>query len=73
MSLPPSQILDCKIGDIIEWQPHSDFVGKPFFAVIIGEKHSRGCDRWLVLPLGKSQHKEPYFVKKIATVWKKVT
>ena len=73
MSIPPSQILNCEIGDIIEWQPHSDLIGKPFLAVIVGEGYSRGHDRWRVLPLGRSKFTEPYLVKKIATVWKKVT
>ena len=65
-------ILNCEIGDIIEWQPFDGIVGKPFLAVIIGEEHSRGHDRWLVLPLGMSIRKTPYLTKKIATVWKKV-
>jgi len=65
-------ILNCKIGDIIEWQPFDSMLGKPFFAVIIGEDYRRGHDRWLVLPLGRSKHKEPYLTKKIATVWRKV-
>ena len=65
-------ILNCEIGDIIEWQPFDSMVGKPFLAVIIGEEYSRGHDRWLVLPLGMSIRKTPYLTKKIATVWKKV-
>ena len=65
-------ILNCKIGDIIEWQPFDSMLGKPFLAIIIGEEHRRGHDRWLVLPLGRSKHKEPYLTKKMATVWKKV-
>ena len=65
-------ILNCKIGDIIEWQPFDEMLGSPFFAVIIGEDYRRGHERWLVLPLGRSECKEPYLVKKIGTVWKKV-
>ncbi len=65
-------ILNCKIGDIIEYQPFDEMVGLPFLAIIIGEDYRRGHDRWLVLPLGRSTYKEPYLTKKIATVWKKV-
>ena len=65
-------ILNCEIGDIIEWQPFDGMLGKPFLAVIIGEDYRRGHERWLVLPLGMSVRKEPYLTKKIASVWKKV-
>jgi len=67
-------ILNCKIGDIIEWCPCYSIVGNPFLAIIIGEDYSRGHERWLVQPLG-DQHparRKPYLTKKIATVWKKV-
>jgi len=65
-------ILNCRIGDIIEWQPRQG-IGKPFLAVIIGETFSRRHERWRVLPIGKSMRKEPYLTKKIATVWRKVS
>ena len=65
-------ILNCKIGDIIEWHPFNDMLGKPFLAIIIGEEYRRGHERWRVLPLGRSKFTEPYTTKKIATVWKKV-
>ena len=64
-------ILNCEIGDIIEYQPFAGLVGKPFLAVIVGEGHRRGHDRWLIQPLGDPRRK-PYLTKKIATVWKKV-
>ena len=63
-------ILNCEIGDIIEYQPFDEMVGLPFLAIIIGEDYRRGHDRWLVLPLGRCT--EPYLTKKIATVWRKV-
>jgi hypothetical protein len=47
-------ILNCEIGDIIEYQPFDEMVGLPFLAIIIGEDYRRGHDRWLVLPLGRS-------------------
>ena len=64
-------ILNCKIGDVIEYnQPL--IAHRTVLALIIDERHRRGHDRWLIQPLtGKGR--KPYFIKKIATVWKKVT
>ena len=68
MSIPASQILDCEIGDVIEW---TGDIGKTYFALIIGQKYYKNHDRWLVQPL--QEGRDSLYIKKIATVWKKVT
>ena len=70
MSIPPPKILNCKVGDVIQY--HSPMTTSyTVLALIIGEAHRRGYDRWIIQPLGNSDRK-PYMVKKRATVWKKV-
>ena len=64
-------ILNCEIGDVIEYHKRWE-KGETVLAMIIGEGHRRGHDRWLVQPL-TGMGRKPYFIKKIATVWKKVT
>ncbi len=64
-------ILNCEIGDVIEYHKRWE-KGKTVLALIIDERHRRGHDRWLIQPLGDPR-REPYMIKKIATVWKKVT
>ncbi len=65
-------ILNCKIGDVIEYDSQLGFDRLSLLAMIVGDGHRRGHDRWLIQPLGDPRRK-PYMIKKIATVWKKVT
>ncbi len=63
-------ILNCKIGDIIEYDsPMTDY---QVIAMITGQAYRQHHERWLIQPLGDDRRK-PYFIKKIATTWKKVT
>ncbi len=63
-------ILNCSIGDVIEYD--SPMTAYEVLAMIVGEHHRRGYDRWIIQPLGDTRRK-PYMIKKIATIWKKVT
>ena len=69
MSLSPSRILDCKIGDLIEYD--SPITNYEVIAVITGEAYRRNHERWIIQPLGDTRRK-PYMIKKTATVWKKL-
>ena len=65
-----TEILNCKIGDVIQHDSPLG-TGTTVFAIIIGESHRHGWDRWLIQPL--DPRRKPYNIKKKATVWKKVT
>lgn len=63
-------ILGCSIGDVIQYDsPITDY---EVIAVITGEAYRRNYERWIIQPLGDTRRK-PYMIKKVATVWKKVT
>lgn len=64
-------ILNCEIGDVIQYDSQINTYNT-VLAMIIGEGHRRGNDRWIIQPLNCVSRK-PYMIKKIATVWKKVT
>ena len=66
-------MLNCEIGDVIQYNSPLPWSHSDVLAVIIGAKTVRGFDRWLILPLGDNPRKKPYMIKKVATVWKKVT
>lgn len=70
MSIPPPKILNCKVGDVIQYDSPLG-TNTTTFAIIIGESHRHGWDRWLIQPL--DPRRKPYNIKKKATVWKKVT
>ena len=70
MSIPPPKILNCKVGDVIQYDsPITDY---EVIAVITGEAYRNNHPRWIIQPLGDTRRK-PYMIKKRATVWKKVT
>lgn len=72
MTLPQREIEDCKIGDIVEWQPHCETL-KPYLAIIIGETIRGTHWRWKVQRLhAPNSDNHPFLIKKIATNWKKI-
>jgi len=70
MNLP---IIDCKIGDIIQYvyqgspRKHS----KSVLAIIIGEKLLRGQHKWLIQPIGVEDARQ-YHIPTSSIVWKKL-
>jgi hypothetical protein len=61
-------ILDCKVGDIIQFVPQ--FSDRVLVALIVGESYFVGHERWEILPLSESR--KAYSIKKIALPWKKL-
>ena len=64
-------ILNCEIGDLIEYHKRWE-KGKTVLAMIIGEGHRRGHERWIIQPMN-CVNRKPYMIKKISTIWKKVS
>ena len=61
-------ILDCKVGDIIQFVPQ--FSDRVLVALIVGETFFGRYERWRIQPLSESR--KAYAIKKIALPWKKL-
>ena len=71
MNLP---IIDCKIGDIIQYvyQGSPRRYLKSVLAIIVGEKRFRlGQHKWLIQPLGVEDTRQ-YHIPATSIVWEKL-
>jgi hypothetical protein len=67
-------ILDCKVGDIIQYISQGSPTRSPWsvLAVIVSEKLLRGQHMWVIQPIGAEDTRQ-YHIPTTSIVWEKLS